>query len=252
MEPKRIDFPEIDKDFEAAIVESIEDMHFTVSLRIAEYRINFLKVKIDYLKSFKYQAIRRGSEHHANLLLYMQCVTQAVCSVFIAFKWIRENENMKAWCGVIDAYEYLDIALRALRAVDGNLSAETLSGIEAIRRLIIKFEEGVFPSHKVYNSPGFVETVGDCSICDQGFLECEHVEGDVYSGLYCVRKNRKPLDFEHFAVVENPRDRRCIFTTKHNAAGESVDIFSREPTKEPKEENVYEGVLFYMGELDVN
>jgi len=252
MEPKKIDFLDIDKEFEASIIESIEDMHFTVSIRIAESRADFLKEKIDYLKSYKYQAINRGSEHHANLLLYMQCVTQAVHSGFTAFKFIRQNENLKAWGSVIDAYEYLDVAIRAIKKVNGNSSKKALSGIEVIREIIVQFEKGVFPSHKLYNSPGLVETIGECSICNQNFLECDHVEGEIYSGLYCIRTNRKPLDFEHFAVVENPRDRRCIFTTRHNAAGESVDIFSREPTKEPKEKNVFEGVMFYMGGLDVN
>lgn len=252
MKKDKYDFSEIDELFESSMQEATEEMHFTSSRRIVDERIRALDENIALFKSFKYQAIQRESEYHANSFLYMQCVAQAIRAIFVMFRFVRNDENLKAWSSLIDAFEYLDVALIVVHTIHKEPPQEALSGVASLRERFVEFEKGLFPAHKIYNSPGMIEGVGDCSICGESFLVCEHVEKGVYAGRFCTRVNRKPIEFEHFAVVTEPRDRRCIFTTKHNRSGQSVDVFSREPLEQQKEEGVYEAIMFQLGELDIN
>ncbi|MDC4106177.1 hypothetical protein K3F79_15485, partial [Acinetobacter baumannii] len=50
------------------------------------------------------------------------------------------------------------------------------NGVFEIRRRILNIENGLFPSHKVYNSSALIETLGKCSICKNSFLDCEHMK----------------------------------------------------------------------------
>lgn len=49
-------------------------------------------------------------------------------------------------------------------------------------------------------------------------------------GRLCQRIDRKIVRFDHFALVKNPRDRRCIFTKISEDDGQEIDYFTWEKT----------------------
>lgn len=61
-----------------------------------------------------------------------------------------------------------------------------------------------------FNSPGIVESIGNCNICEAEYGKCNHIEGLLYCGIVCQRINRKIIEVNHSALVKNPKDKRCI------------------------------------------
>lgn len=61
------------------------------------------------------------------------------------------------------------------------------------QQLLREFERVVFPGFSHYHSMGAVIRSGICAVCDQPFHSCDHLEGKIYSGRYCMRI--------HFEVV---------------------------------------------------
>lgn len=254
MKKNKITFEEIDSLFVNLVQDSILEMQFTTAEKIISERINVLRSNIDLYRSFKFIAIKNNLEVQANSLLHMQCTLQSIHSVFLTFTLIRQNLNLKAWISLIDAYEYLDIAIKAKEIVHTHIGVpiDDSNGVFEIRRRILNIEKGLFPSHKVYNSSALIETLGKCSICKNNFPDCEHIEGNIYSGLYCQRIEKEILDVDHIAMVENPKDRRCVYTSQHNLKEIAVDIFSREPLEQSLNNNEFRGLVYYKGQLDIN
>lgn len=248
---KKLTFELIDKKFSDAVLDLVRTLHLTLSARIIRLKIEELDELILIHKSYKYQAIKREDEFHADCFFYMQCVLACIRSMYIVFDEIKKEGNNKAWGALIDAYDYIDIAAKAGKKTNIPPGKDGVLGTTKIRSSIVSIENAIFPSHGKYNSPGFVESIGECSVCGGAFGECDHVEGEIYMGTFCQRVNRELLDVEHFALVDNPRDRRCIFTSGYDDSGIAVDVFSREPLSEQMAENTYSGVLFYMGGLDL-
>ena len=249
---ENLTFTMIDKLFVDLIQNSIDDMQFTTSQRIIKERIILLESNISTYRNFKLQAINQKLEYEANAFLYMQCTIQAIHSTFLTFELIRHNSNLKAWGKIIDAQEYIDIAIKARCIIKNDASLNRDDGILEICNRIQKIEKGLFPSHKLYNSPAFIESIGKCSICHTNFLNCEHIEGEIYMGCYCIRIDRKIVELNHVALVENPRDRRCINTSKHNNLGQAIDVFSREPLKDKLNKDTFRGIIYHMEQLKIN
>ncbi len=247
-----LDIQEIDQNFDKTMQECNADMSLTTSVRIIKARIEQLNQSVSELRGYKQQAIQNDVELHANLFLYMQLTAQTIRSIFITFHEVKAEKNLEAWMSLIDAYEYSDVASRTLLTIDKNPEESVLGAHAKLKSIITAIEHGIFPEHNVYNSPGLIETIGDCSVCRAAFLDCDHVEGRIYSGVYCMRVNRTPLDLEHSSIVKNPRDRRCIITSRRDSSGQAVDVFSREPIEDLKDPNTFSGLLLSLHGLEIN
>ncbi len=131
--------------------------------------------------------------------------------------WIElKADNFNgAWNHLIDVQDYTGIALK----ITDYEGVRNLEKIDLCRKLI-------FPGWVMYNSPGFTETIGGCSICKQKFTSCNHIEGKVYSGSLCYRINRKIIDIDHSALVESPKDKRCIITELSDDEDNMIDYFN--------------------------
>ncbi|MBD8194226.1 hypothetical protein IFR35_22780 [Pseudomonas fluorescens] len=248
---KKLTMEDIDNAFSDAVTRLFLTMHFTLSARIVRSRIDELDQLVLVYKNYKRQAIKRADEYHANCFFYMQCVLSCTRALYLVFEYVKKEDNSKAWGALIDAYDYIDIAAKAGKVTNVPPGEDGILGTTKIRGDIEKIESVLFPSHGKYNSPGLVESIGECSVCNQSFLECEHVEGEIYMGAFCQRINREFYEFEHFALVDYPRDRRCIFTSRHDKEGVAVDCFSGEPLKEKIDADTFQGILFYFGGLDL-
>jgi hypothetical protein len=178
-------------------------------------KLGLLKRKI---KAIKYEAIKSNDSRIANMFFHFQCVVNSFISIFEMWIFLKEGKNREAWSSLIDSQEYIFVALRITNSHFG--LREYLENLE-------KIETTIFPKFPVYNSVAFVEAdSGQCSICKSSYGSCEHVEGYVYLGSLCQRINRRPIEFNHTALVEVPRDRRCIITKFTESDGITKDYIT--------------------------
>lgn len=86
----------------------------------------------------------------------------------------------------------------------------------------MKSIEGIYP-YKFFSSPGFIVERYDCSICDKDMDgdECQHFKGELYDGEMAIAIAKKIKDIDHFAIVENPKNKRLAIS-----GGDGLDQFN--------------------------
>lgn len=222
MSEEKISLQEIHKNY-ANFIDSCDRYNFfTRSLEKQKEKIEECSSHIDLIKFYKAQAIKCNSEFEANHLFHMQCMINAMKSSLRMWVQVKENNFAEAWNFLIDAKEYIEIALK-------------ITDYEGVRNLESKLkavEDSVFPNWALFNSPGFTETIGKCSICRSNFALCDHLENHVYVGRLCQRVEREIIEVDHVALVENPRDKRCIIRRLTNSDGKTVDYFTWDECEE--------------------
>lgn len=251
-----LSFEEIDNLFGELLKKCMDDLHPNTSKRILEARASELEEKIIIYKNFKYQAINRKHEQQANIFFLMQCTLSSVKCAFNSLQLFKEEDNHNSWHSLIDATEYIDIAIKVGETLTRNFCEHLKEEhkkhvIFVIKERLHLFCSGLFRPDLKFTSPGIIESIGNCSICGLQFHKCDHSEGDIVMGNYCQRINRKILDADHSAFVEHPKDKRCILITTFDTEGNSIDFFSREPTEKKNEPNTYEFIVHHFGGIDL-
>lgn len=245
MTDKTISFDEIRSQYFDFIDSCGKLNFFTRSKRLQSEKIVECEYYLQVIKTYKKQVIDQGVEVLANELFHMQCMVNASRSSLLMWIDLKEGRFNDAWSSLVDAQEYISIALKI----------RDYEGIRNFEKRLQGAEESLFPGWKFYNSPGFVETIGNCSICSKLFSLCDHIENQIYMGKLCQRVNRSIIRADHFALVENPRDRRCIITKISEKGGQEVDYFTWEATGK-KKDNVdgmrIESIMFKLPTLDVS
>ena len=238
-------FEQIERKF-IDLVDSCSCLnYYTRSKRLQEEKIVECDEFIHEIKIFKAQAVEKSSEAAANEFFLMQCVVNAFKASLSMWVSLKDDSYQKSWSYLIDAQEYLCFALK-IREYEGILN---------FQKHLKSIEKAVFPGWALYNSSGFVETIGKCSICGKEFTECNHIENQIYLGSLCQRVDKKIIELDHSALVENPRDKRCIINKISDSDGNMIDYFTWEKTGEIKlnsEGKDMECVLFSIPSLDVN
>ncbi len=94
-------------------------------------------------------------------------------------------------------------------------------------------------------------SIGNCSICNKSFYECNHIENNIYCGKLCYRKNISNIKGNHVALVENPRDRRCI-VTNYGHENSIIDSFTLEKIEQRNEsqDGIFHGHILSFSKLD--
>ncbi|HCD14118.1 MULTISPECIES: hypothetical protein [Gammaproteobacteria] len=244
MNEKRVSYDEIHEAYCEFIDSCGKFSFYTRSIETQRQKVAECDNYLVAIKQYKSQAIEKNNEPVANQFFHMQCMIHALRSSLLMWIELKECSFENAWTHLVDAQEYTAIALR-------------LNDYEGVRNLEARLkgaEQSLFPGWKIYNSPGFVETVGKCSVCHAPFSECDHVENEIYMGSLCQRIDRNIVRVDHFAFVENPRDRRCIITKTSDDDGNEIDYFTWEKTgkKVNNEEGHHvEGRMFCIPTLDV-
>jgi len=147
------------------------------------------------------QAVEQNKESDANAFFHIQCMTNAMISLLKMFLELKRRKYQKAWNLLVDAQEYTSFAMRV---------SEGSNGVESLVAHLNKLEEVLFPGFPIYHSIGFIMRGGVCSICGNKLEFCPHIEEQIYLGRVCRRIHIKDVDVDHFAMVDNPKDRRCI------------------------------------------
>lgn len=245
MTDKAISFDEIRNDYFNFIDSCGRFNFFTRSKRIQSEKVVECEHYLQVIKSYKKQVIDKGVEALANELFHMQCMVNANRSSLLMWIALKEEKFNDAWSDLVDAQEYISIALKI----------KDYEGVRNLEKRLQGAEESIFPGWSLYNSPGFVETIGNCSICGELFSLCEHVENQIYMGQLCQRIDRKIVRVDHSAFVQNPRDRRCIITKISEGDGHEIDYFTWEKTGEKKgnSDGMHaEAIIFKIPTLDVS
>ncbi|MEJ6473783.1 hypothetical protein [Pseudoalteromonas piscicida] len=226
MASNRITIESVRSDLQGFLKLYENNIKYTCSIEIQKSKVKDCESLLTDIKDYKEQAKAAKLETIANELFYYQCMINSVKSSHLIWISLKNGDNYKSWCHLIDAQDYVSVALKIC---DDDHFALTL------RNNLKKTEAIIFPEWPVYNSPGFRETVGVCSICGQNFILCEHIENEIYFGTLCLRVNRKVIEGLHSAIVKNPRDRRCIVTSISDDEGYMIDCFTGEKTGEFRE-----------------
>jgi hypothetical protein len=245
MANKNITFTEIKDSYDEFIDSCAKFNSFTRSEKIQEKKYTECQEQIQVIKGYKQQAIQKEDEHIANQFFHFQCMLNSMASSLKLWIELKEEKHHSAWCNLIDAQEYIEIALKIT----------DYDGIRNMEYQLDCIEHAVFPGWSLYNSPGHTETIGKCSICKTDFIHCDHIENKIYMGQLCQRVDRKIIEANHTAMVKNPYDRRCIMTKVTGDNNKMIDYFTWEETDDLMEKDgqyYVEGVLFSFHSLDVN
>lgn len=198
-----ITFDDIVEKFNISLQEAMTMMIFVRDIELQKAQVAALTIQVEEIRQYKYQAIQNANEEAANLFFAFHNLLNSVKSCIESIICLKENDHQKSWHKFVDAEEFLDYAA---------LQKEKLFGLEDYHQHLVYMQKCLFPQWKIFNSAGIVETIGDCNICNVQYGECDHIEGLLYSGIVCQRINRKFIRADHSALVEKPKDRRCIIT----------------------------------------
>jgi hypothetical protein len=161
------------KEYAAATAESKKFIFLARDTKLQADQITSLKKLKNRIKRFKYGAIGVGHENAANVLFHWQCALNGQISFLEMWIELNRRKYYAAWNRLVEAQEYVAIALRA---------AEDDLGLPEFLEHLRLAERVLFPGYNVYNSWGVVISGGNCSICDAPFGTCPHIEGIIYAG----------------------------------------------------------------------
>lgn len=232
MDGGKATIPQLAKEYTVATAEMAKFGCLVRDSELQQEQIDKLLNLKKRIKGFKYGAIEAGDEPAANILFHIQCGLNAHISFLQMWILLKKGDYYAAWDALIDAEEYISIAIRA---------ANEGVGIDDFLNRLKSVEDVVFPGYRVYNSCGFVIRGGQCSVCSKPFCECEHIEGIVYWGRLCIRVKPEIVRTDHIAMVEEPRDRRCVIMELTTGDGWYRDYMTWQKTK--KAEDMEEGTL---------
>lgn len=241
-----ITFPEIVKLYNERVEKAAKLNFFVRDINLQKEMLEDLKGFKIYIKSFKAQVKNNKDEKRANYFFHMQCILNAWISSLSIWVALKESTPQTAWNHLIDAQEYLSYAIRV--SDDG-------IGIDRFKEHLAKIENTIFPGFPLYNSLGIVIRGGVCSICNKPLETCEHIEDEIYFGSVCRRIKITDISIDHSAIVENPKDRRCIITEFEFSPGKIHDYitlkFIRYEDTLKSEGPKITAVMYNMKDLDL-
>jgi len=156
-----------------------------------------LKENYIYSKDFK----------NANVCLLLESVIHIHHKYLKSYKLIAKDQQEKAWSLIIDIENLID---RIKPYLLKEFSKYKIDIIEDKNKKI----QTLFPYTHFFIT-GFSVKSYKCSICGETISmrnRCKHKTGHIYNGRWCVWKAVDMTNFDHVAIVENPKDKRCIIT----------------------------------------
>ncbi|MGO9264390.1 MAG: hypothetical protein ACLQBA_05795 [Candidatus Binataceae bacterium] len=168
-------------------------------------------------QNLKEAARAANQEAAANLLLCVQCAARGLECELKFWLHFKAGEYASAWEDLIDAEDYLTIAVKA---EDNDLLRQRL-------QRLVQAEGMLFP-RPLFASCGLAYRTGRCTICSGRFDHCDHIEGVVYSGKLCREVDRRDLKLNEVSLVEEPRDKRCRVMSYEDDDGQLHDCFTEE------------------------
>lgn len=199
-----INFEEVTNRYTELLNESEKFNYIVRDSDIQKDMVSKLSALKEEIKGYKDIVIKiKKDEFLANQLFHLQCVLNAKIENLELWLNLKSGNLQEAWSNIVNAQTYVTYALK----IEGKYW-----GISEYRDRLETIEKVIFPGFPLYNSWGMIQSGGTCSICEEKLRDCEHLEGKIYWGKVCLRQNAKPIRVDHSALVEVPKDRRCIIT----------------------------------------
>lgn len=248
MDPDRATLTELLNGYNAAASEAQRLGFLVRDTELQNKKVDELIVLKNRFRGFKAGARRVGDENAANVIFHMQCGLNAMISFLRMWIDLKKSDHESAWVKLVDAQEYVSMALRASN--DG-------VGLDDFIVRLKRAEEIIFPAFPVYHSVGQIIRGGTCTICDKSFNSCEHIEGQVYWGTLCVRARPEIVEVDHVAYVDEPRDRRCIITEITEKDGYYYDYMTGKKKRKAEEEEEgtatrITGIIFHNPSIEID
>lgn len=178
-----------------------------------------LEEQLGVITTEKADAISRGAEKYANVLLGCQSLATALKAEIQMYVLLKEGRPDEAWNELVAAQTGIADAIKA-DARFGNLRSR-LDRLETIEVLI-------FPP-QLFLSSGMIVNTQICTICGAEYEDCEHVKGRPYMGEFC-RVRLIPSKVDHVAIVDKAANKRCrIFRFAVDAGYQNRMTWAIEP-----------------------
>jgi hypothetical protein len=171
--------------------------HFSCGIESQRESIDKLGSLQERLKKLRYYYISQSDEPHANAAFRAQMLVSGSKSFLEMWVLLKESEYVEAWLKLVDAQSDFGIAQRIL--FDPDTSNVLLH--------LLSVEKAVFPP-QIFFSSAYTCPEAFCSICNQSYGDCDHLQGRIYMGQICRRRIPKST-FTEFSIVLTPRDKRC-------------------------------------------
>lgn len=241
---KPASFAEVMKECNRLLDECADLNVLVRSADLQREKVDELSEFLERLRAYKLAAIQAQHEPVANILFHAQCMLRASQASLLVWIDLKKGKHHDAWRRLIDAQEYTDVALLT----------GAHDGVRNLEAKLLQMREVLFPHFNLYNSPGWIETIGKCSICGAPFAACDHVENCVYMGRLCRRVDRQVLEMLTVSLVQNPRDRRCVIV-KRSEGDRMIDYFTLQdagPKADEGDAQLIEGIVFTPNDLDLD
>jgi hypothetical protein len=171
--------------------------HFTCGVEFQREHIEKLGSLHDRLLRLRNYFISKSDEPRANAAFRAQMVVSGTKHFLEMWVRLKEDEPSKGWISLVEAQQKFVIAQRILfDPVTDNLLLHLLA-----------VEQTVFPPQSFFSS-AYTYPEAFCSICNQIYGDCDHVQGRLYMGQICRRRIPKS-SLTETSIVFEPRDKRC-------------------------------------------
>lgn len=233
------------------VSETITYLTFCRDIDLQKAKVKELEKHVIIFKNFKKQAVNNQKDELANFWFgchnYLNTLKSCIESIIL----LKENNPHKAWDKLICAERFYSWASKIQDCLINEFDLE-----DYMREM----ENVLFPHFKIYTSIGFTATKGDCSVCLKKIDECEHIEGEIYSGYACFEINKKLIEIKDFAAVKNPEDRRCV-PTEMSQGNFMIDYFTLKTIRKLNEEEkntvknnplLVNWVMMSLEDVDIN
>lgn len=187
----------VNREVLEAVNGGIRHAHFSCDIEFQCENIEKLGSLQDRLKRLRHDFICKADEPRANAAFRAQMLVSGTKHFLEMWVRLKENDPIQAWNSLVEAQKDFEIAQRIL----------FLHETQAILMHLLAVERVVFPPQSFFSS-GYTYPEAFCTICNQRYGDCDHVQGRIYMGQICRRRILKS-NFTEVSIVFTPRDKRC-------------------------------------------
>lgn len=180
---------------------------------------------LDYYSSVQRADFSKSSDciqrlaklHESRLKALNDSDSDCTCNDYYLFGVLLNllEEYANFWCLLLaskfsDSWSKLQDIQGSLRMLRKFGSSKDVALLDVIEEQCLHLEK-LYP-YKVFSSIEATYDQLECSVCGENMnsLRCPHIKGELYRGLLAVGIVREVRELHAVALVENPRDKRCV------------------------------------------
>ncbi|EPT0384562.1 SEC-C metal-binding domain-containing protein [Listeria monocytogenes] len=171
-------------------------------------------------KYIKQYAIQNKDEELANAQYIFKCYFLFFANLSSFFLLLQEKKYTKSWIKLQDCIDNSVFFLR--------FEAKQNYDLNNLSKTLYEYEK-LYP-YTYFFSSEFIYKRAECSICGKSILDlnCPHIVGELYWGDCAVQIISEIEKFQAIALVENPKDKRCILSISNDRRTEEEKFIALE------------------------